>query len=551
MDLDILLKVEQALKEDEKKTIDHTNLRITKGTFEKIMAYAKVVSRMAGSGMECYGYLLTPRDSLDGLITDIYFANDQEAHSAYVRVTEEGVFHTLRDTEALGYKIVGWWHSHGTMPTFHSGTDVNNFLTILHGIAPLTMFRNEEAVFALNNVEKRLEFDNYILTGTNVEQLKRIKIIKKIEQDPFAFSLVVNQFGDYYRERITKTRQGKEFVVNHPTHPKVEIVDIDNDVRFFIDQIEKDVFFKIKINGRSARDVFAEFNNRTSDVGKMYESLIKRFLESAISYINLNGDKSSIVKAVLHQDGRSLIERIKTSIEDQIDLTDKSKLEQDIINYFNRTRLNINTPVFNALERDQFEALYLLRFMKKFSDGIDKNSSFEKLTSDLERLEQVFGKALQTAKALVSYATEIFTDYYKIQNHKYRLFISGVLNRLCTNGHVSITQSVKDQLSNNNRGVKDFFLYDDRRQITNQLLMAGLNYPQTQPRSIVSFLEEFTTTYQTSPEKCDQLIEQRLLSGFGECSKYQDSSVVPRRKQFGGKIYGMFSGGKNARASSW
>jgi len=255
MDLDILLKVEQALKEDEKKTIDHTNLRITKGTFEKIMAYAKVVSRMAGSGMECYGYLLTPRDSLDGLITDIYFANDQEAHSAYVRVTEEGVFHTLRDTEALGYKIVGWWHSHGTMPTFHSGTDVNNFLTILHGIAPLTMFRNEEAVFALNNVEKRLEFDNYILTGTNVEQLKRIKIIKKIEQDPFAFSLVVNQFGDYYRERITKTRQGKEFVVNHPTHPKVEIVDIDNDVRFFIDQIEKDVFFKIKINGRSARDV--------------------------------------------------------------------------------------------------------------------------------------------------------------------------------------------------------------------------------------------------------------------------------------------------------
>ena len=189
--------------------------------------------------------------------------------------------------------------------------------------------------------------------------------------------------------------------------------------------------------------------------------------------------------------------------------------------------------------------------MKRFSDGIDKNSSFEKLTSDLERLEQVFGKALQTAKALVSYATEIFTDYYKIQNHKYRLFISGVLNRLCTNGHVSITQSVKDQASNNTRGVKDFFLYDDRRQITNQLLMAGLNYPQTQPKSIVSFLEEFTTAYQISPEKCDQLIEQRLLCEVGECSKYQDSSVVPRKKQFGGKIYGMFLGEKNARASSW
>ncbi len=524
MDEDIALKIEQAFRDDEKKTINSANLRLTRGAFEKIMTYAKVVSRMAGSGMECYGYLLTPRDSIDGLITDMYFANDQEALSAYVRVTEEGVFHTLRDVEALGYKIVGWWHSHGTMHPFHSGTDVTNFLTILHSIAPLTMFRNEESVFALNNLEQRLEFDNYILTATNIQQLQRIKIIKKTEQDPFAFSLVVNQFGDYYKERITKTRRGKEFAVNKPTRPQVEIINIDDDIRFAIDQIEKDVFFKIKINGRSAREVFAEFNQRTSDVGKMYAPLIKRFLDKAADY---TGPKENLelVTATLQQN---------------------PFLEENFIDYFNKRRLNINTSIFNALEKDQFEALYLLRLMKRFSGGSEQQV-FDRFKQDIERLEQAFRKSLETTKALTSYASEIFTDYYKIQNHKYKTLINRILNRLCTNKYVPIAQAFKEQTSQNTRDHKDFFLYDDRRQITNQLLMAELNYPQMQPQNIMDFLTAFTEAYQSSPEKCDALIEQKLLKDATNHSSYQDLPAITQKKS--GKIYGLF-GAKNARANN-
>ena len=195
------LKIDQALNDESGgEGTDANVLKITKGAFNKIMTYAKVVSKVAGGGMECYGYLLKKKNSLDDLIVDAYFADEQQANSAYVRVTEDGVYNASQVIEPKGYEIAGWWHSHGSMQPFHSGTDVQNFLTILHSIAPRTLYKVEEAKFYADEKEGKIILDNYTFTGIDVAEFKKQNptIMKKVERDPFAYSIVVNQFGHYY-----------------------------------------------------------------------------------------------------------------------------------------------------------------------------------------------------------------------------------------------------------------------------------------------------------------------------------------------------------------
>ena len=49
---------------------NQNKLRLTRGTYQKIMAYAELTSRISHTGMECYGYLIRPKWSTDDLITD-------------------------------------------------------------------------------------------------------------------------------------------------------------------------------------------------------------------------------------------------------------------------------------------------------------------------------------------------------------------------------------------------------------------------------------------------------------------------------------------------
>ena len=80
--MELELKVMQALRDDEKKNDNEKKrLAISKGAFAKAMLYAKLVTRIAGGGMECYGYLLKDKNSLDDNIIDIHFADEQDTSS--------------------------------------------------------------------------------------------------------------------------------------------------------------------------------------------------------------------------------------------------------------------------------------------------------------------------------------------------------------------------------------------------------------------------------------------------------------------------------------
>jgi len=248
--MEVELKILQELKEDKnKKTFSEDTLRISRGAFETIKAYAKLCSRIAGSGMECYGYLLMPKDSLDGTITNIYFADEQIVNPAHVRVTDEAVYNASKIMEPQGYQIVGWWHSHGDMEPFHSGWDRNNFVVVTQSVSPRTMYRTKELVYIADEEKKEVKFDTITIQGIDAKKFKesRPRILKNEEAKPYAFSMVVNNRGQYYIERRSKTfnERANEYELNEPIRPKFEVVDVEHDLEFFISGIEKDIHRKL------------------------------------------------------------------------------------------------------------------------------------------------------------------------------------------------------------------------------------------------------------------------------------------------------------------
>ena len=243
MDKDLELLLSSAIAKDDAQEQSARNakkLRLTRGCYEKIMLYAALTSRITNIGMECYGYLLREKWKTDELITNMYFADDQLVSSAYVQVTVEGIRKAMQEVSRRGCEIVGWWHSHGSFNVFHSGTDVKNFESVLHGISPDTIFSYQKAPYLVDEQQKAVVYGDLALTGLTPEELaifqkRNIPSFRKVQKEPYAFSLVVNNNRDTYRERITKTIQPSgEFRVNAPIYPTLEIVDVPNDLEFLV-----------------------------------------------------------------------------------------------------------------------------------------------------------------------------------------------------------------------------------------------------------------------------------------------------------------------------
>jgi len=192
-----------------------------------------------------------------------------------------------------------------------------------------------------------------------------------------------------------------------------------------------------------------------------------------------------------------------------------------------------------------------------------------------KRLNESFKKSIDAVTALTRYAGETFTDYYSVQNHKYKRIINNALNNLCTQRYTSLEHSLQEAIqeqaeshvqSFKSQDEKKFFLYDDRRAITNQILMAYMGYPVMQPQRAIRFIEDMTRAYTTTPQQCDAIIEEfiQTTKGIQDCTHHQDEprqrkkikeeghptiapnmprTVTSRKTSIGvqGKIYGLFT----------
>lgn len=117
------------------------SLPITQYAQDKVHQYAALVETVFGRPLEVYGFLLAKKtpQGLERVVSDAYLAKGQLATGGSVDITSESVLEAGKDIYEKGMGVIGWGHSHGSMPTFASGTDLDNNHVVLDQIFPSTM----------------------------------------------------------------------------------------------------------------------------------------------------------------------------------------------------------------------------------------------------------------------------------------------------------------------------------------------------------------------------------------------------------------------------
>lgn len=198
---------------------------ITNWALKKARTYAELACDVLEESVECYGYLITPKEVTNRVVRDVYLAPNQKVSSAGVEVSGKNVIKAGREIDKLDYKVLGWWHSHADFGTFHSITDDENMMKILNAIAPINyviqhkqipLFSgklgirrrgNSLEIYDKNNPTKKINLD--ILKGEHFNS-KELASIQGIRVNipirvGFAYSIVVNANGDKpYCEIATK-----------------------------------------------------------------------------------------------------------------------------------------------------------------------------------------------------------------------------------------------------------------------------------------------------------------------------------------------------------
>lgn len=179
-------------------------IHITQYAFEKAYAYARLACKKAKGSIECGGYLIAPKDSGDRVATDSFLAKNQDVSSGLFTIKAEDVIKAGREINEKGYRVLGWWHSHGNLNTFFSQTDDNGQRTVLNEIGSFNYITQREEK-EVKNLEVRIDDGRVVMFDRRSPERKyeievgnpgKLSIAKlKLQQERrigFAYGLVVN-----------------------------------------------------------------------------------------------------------------------------------------------------------------------------------------------------------------------------------------------------------------------------------------------------------------------------------------------------------------------
>jgi len=387
------------------------------------------------------------------------------------------------------------------MSTFHSDTDVRNFQKVLNGIAPHTMFKTSEAVFTTE--DDLLEFDNYTLSGVQVSDDARI--LRKIERDPFAYSLVVNVREEFYLEHMSKTKVNGEFLRNSPTRPRMFVFNDPESVSYTLTNIEKDIRNKISISG-----VFYRERVRGPDFSKEYQELGRQFFGCAIDYISSGGEHSHMITSILGANPEEMLYESLVN-EEFANLNDPLSEEEFIADFMERFSYTSMQELNSGEKLEIFELrnTVFLEFVQNFL--IDPDTAVAMGKDQASRLEDCYFLAQEVQWAMAEYAMGEHIDFDKRYDHKYRKFVANIVDKMVGTDYCDFSHAVKFSKRRPKAGVRDFFLLPQRSyvcyQLTDDLFRGNLD------ENFVTFLTDFPVLYQEDAHQVDGLIESHLLSG--------------------------------------
>jgi len=312
-----LLEINAKEKVDLEKLL--SKIRITDFAFQKAKAYARAVMDVSGESLECGGFLLASNDSFDGFVIDSYLLSEQSVTGASFAGNINKTKEALEEAKNSNKKVIGWWHSHNEMATFHSETDNYYTKQIFLSIAPYnkialsrkTVYLAEpglEASYFIENLGENESDKNgelcknqrYYIRLTSKDSptkifdievedfipIKELKIKNIVERQffgtSFAYSMVINAldaepyteiwYDDIKTSEIRKIRAKGVNIVKSSEGFSGEILgEKINNLEELYELAKREVSKKVKYNGISIGE-FAEIERKRRAARKRAEA---------------------------------------------------------------------------------------------------------------------------------------------------------------------------------------------------------------------------------------------------------------------------------------
>lgn len=196
-------------KEEAKERALFSRIYIPIDVYQKMIKYARFARDKSG---ECYGYLIGSPNRVNRLIEDVYFAPNQTNNSAHTQISGKSVLKVGKDIREKEKRILGWWHSHADLSIFPSGTDDENFHTVLDQIAPTNyVISYDDIKFLKEDIKKTLDGDKKLIVCDRNNSARRLEmlfseisenpltgiplkeiIVRLPKQTSYAYSIIVN-----------------------------------------------------------------------------------------------------------------------------------------------------------------------------------------------------------------------------------------------------------------------------------------------------------------------------------------------------------------------
>ena len=265
MNLDELLSNPEPVKKQEKDPLFGINtLQLTNYAYEKAYAYARLACEVHGDSIECGGYLVKRKDSEDRVAEDAFLARDQDVQAGLFTINAEDVIKAGRELDKNGYKVLGWWHSHGYLKTFFSQLDDSGQMTCLNEISAFN-YVTQSKNYEISDLETKLDGNKLILwdkkspakkyeiefLGKNKLAIARMAIADE-KRVGFSYGLVVNAKNKKkkepyaeiaVRDLCNQCRRAKDISLE----VEVELFEDDKKVEIDDDKLRKEIKDRVKM----------------------------------------------------------------------------------------------------------------------------------------------------------------------------------------------------------------------------------------------------------------------------------------------------------------
>ena len=209
----LISEIEENGKEGVKDRALFSRIYMPQDVYQKMLKYARFANPRSG---ECYGYLIGSSNRVNRLIEDVYFAPNQTNNSAHTQISGKTVLKVGKEMREKGKRVLGWWHSHADIEISPSGTDDENFHTMLDQIAPTNyVIAYEDIKFLKEDIKKTLDGDNRLIICDRNNSARRLEMLfSEIRENPligiplkgivvrlpkqisYAYSIITNARGE-------------------------------------------------------------------------------------------------------------------------------------------------------------------------------------------------------------------------------------------------------------------------------------------------------------------------------------------------------------------